>query len=251
MDRRQADKIRDLQRGQFLGLGPAVSRRPVAQKAPRPVIAHRPATEIEQELAVAPTSLPPLPQEGLVQEKSDEPQFSDDSEPDDSTQSEAISSPEQALTDCDGEAQTAPPNVESLIRNLASGEGATFLSATALFRDFAVLCRQSGVASAHIDITAFRRLFAYEIAGFNRLPSSAKSAVEERIAGVDEDVLAPYLAMLVATALGEPMPDEDGLALLYGSSSPSRVRRMLDHLERQGLIVIREEFGGDRTIYYP
>ena len=30
MDRRQADRIRDLQRGQFLGLGPAVSRRPVA-----------------------------------------------------------------------------------------------------------------------------------------------------------------------------------------------------------------------------
>ena len=69
--------------------------------------------------------------------------------------------------------------------------------------------------------------------------------------GVDDDVLAPYLAMLVATALGEPMPDEDGLALLYGSSSPSRVRRMLDHMERQGLIVIREEFGGDRSISAP
>ena len=30
MDRRQAERIRDLQRGQFLGLGPAISRRPVA-----------------------------------------------------------------------------------------------------------------------------------------------------------------------------------------------------------------------------
>jgi hypothetical protein len=30
MDRRQAERIRDLQRGQFLGLGPAISRRPLA-----------------------------------------------------------------------------------------------------------------------------------------------------------------------------------------------------------------------------
>jgi hypothetical protein len=30
MERRQAEQIRDLARGQFLGLGPAISRRPVA-----------------------------------------------------------------------------------------------------------------------------------------------------------------------------------------------------------------------------
>lgn len=30
MERRQAEQIRDLQRGHFLGLGPAISRRPVA-----------------------------------------------------------------------------------------------------------------------------------------------------------------------------------------------------------------------------
>ena len=71
------------------------------------------------------------------------------------------------------------------------------------------------------------------------------------IAGVDDDVLAPYLAMLVAEVLGEPMPDEEELARLYGSSSPSRIRRLLDHLERNGLIVVREEFGGERVITVP
>jgi hypothetical protein len=30
MDRRQAETIRDLERGQFLALGPAITRRPVA-----------------------------------------------------------------------------------------------------------------------------------------------------------------------------------------------------------------------------
>jgi uncharacterized protein len=76
----------------------------------------------------------------------------------------------------------------------------------------------------------------------------ARTAIEALIETVDDDVLAPFLAMAVAASLGEPMPDEDELARLYGSSSPSRIRRLLDHLERQGLIVVREEFGGERII---
>ena len=51
--------------------------------------------------------------------------------------------------------------------------------------------------------------------------------------------LRPLAAMLT---------DEDELARVYGSSSPSRIRRLLEHMERQGLIVVREEFGGGRTI---
>ena len=47
------------------------------------------------------------------------------------------------------------------------------------------------------------------------------------------------------------MPDEEELGRLYGSASPSRVRRLLEHLERQGRIVVREDFGGDRSITVP
>jgi len=164
-------------------LNDELSNELTAPKAPPAVMAHRPANEIEQELACAPTALPPVAPSISSDEQSAEPQTSGDSEADESTNSETASSPEQAVADDVGDTETAP----------------------------------------------------------------AKSEEELRIVGVDDDVLAPYLAMLVATALGEPMPDEDGLALLYGSSSPSRVRRMLDHMERQGLIVIREEFGGDPT----
>ena len=49
-------------------------------------------------------------------------------------------------------------------------------------------------------------------------------------------------------ARGASAPDEDELARVYGTSSPSRIRRLLEHMERQGLIVVREEFGGGRTI---
>jgi uncharacterized protein len=270
MDRRQAERIRDLQRGQFLGLGPAISRRPVAVNVGpvrtggrsggggllplpeadgdamealltdrlaeaasdtsirRPPPAPRPAVDLEQALrAVPPLPVAPKPV----------PQID-----------VAPVAPKPAAPP-----QPAMPaaRAEDVVRELALSEGATFRPATALFRDFAIRCRQQGVASAQIDLARFRRMFACEMGGFGRLEGAVRSQVEAMITGVDDDVLAPYLAMLVAEVLGEPMPDEEELARLYGSSSPSRIRRLLDHLERNGLIVVREEFGGERVITVP
>ena len=272
MDRRQAERIRDLQRGQFLGLGPAISRRPVAvsvgpvrtgarsggsgllplpaaggedmeallndrlaEAASEPVTRRsppppRPAADIEQALRAVPPPLPPAP--ALV------------------TEPERDAAPVRPLSIAEPVTEPAPPTTtpEAIIHELALSEGATFRPATALFRDFAIRCRQQGVAGAHIDIARFRRLFACAIGGLDRLDGGMREVVEGIIAHVEDDVLAPFLAMAVAEALGEPMPDEDELARLYGSSSPSRIRRLLDHLERSGLIVVREEFGGGRII---
>ena len=271
MDRRQAERIRDLQRGQFLGLGPAISRRPVAvhigpvrtgarrvaqmlvplpdaageemealltdrlaeaASEPalplRPAPPPRPAAEIERALSAAPAAPLVAPSEARV----DSP-------------APKVEVPPQPVAS-DGEA-----TVDDVVRMLAAEDGATFTPAAQLFRDFAIRCRQRGIASAHIDIARFRRLFACAVGGLDRLDAPARASVEQMIDGIADDVLAPYLAMVVAASLGEPMPDEDALARIYGSASPSRVRRMLDHLERSGLIVVREEFGGERRITVP
>ncbi len=270
MDRRQAERIRDLQRGQFLGLGPAISRRPVAVNVGpvrtggrsggggllplpeadgdamealltdrlaeaasdtsirRPPPAPRPAVDLEQALRAVPP-LPVAPKPG----------------------SQADVAPVAPKPAAPPEPAMPAARAEDVVRELALSEGATFRPATALFRDFAIRCRQQCIASAQIDLARFRRMFACEIGGFGRLEGAVRGQVEAMIAGVDDDVLAPYLAMLVAEVLGEPMPDEEELARLYGSSSPSRIRRLLDHLERNGLIVVREEFGGERVITVP
>ena len=279
MDRRQAERIRDLQRGQFLGLGPAISRRPVAvnvgpvrtgarsggggllplpeadgdtmealltdrlaEAASEPVTRRpqpppRPAVDLEQALRAVPPPVAPARNDDAVQEPP--------------AQDTASDAPEPAISPAPAAAVSSVTSPEAVVREIALSEGATFRPATALFRDFAIRCRQHGVASAHIDITRFRRMFACEIGGLARLEGTARAAVEGLIAGVEDDVLAPFLAMAVAEALSEPMPDEDELARLYGSSSPSRIRRLLDHLERSGLIVVREEFGGGRIITVP
>ncbi|MBA4046703.1 MAG: ATP-binding protein [Erythrobacter sp.] len=281
MDRRQAERIRDLQRGQFVGLGPAISRRPVAVNVGtvrtggrsggggllplpeatsgtmealltdrlaeaasetsmrRPAPPPRPAIDVEAALRAVPPLPAALPPTTHPSSPAPEPRDTD-----------APPAPLSSETKATGD-ELPNTTAEEVVRALAESEGATFRPATALFRDFAIRCRQAGVASAHIDLARFRRLFACALGGLDRLDGTVRDHVEAIIAGVEDDVLAPFLAMAVAEALGEPMPDEDELARLYGSSSPSRIRRLLEHLERAGLIVVREEFGGGRSITVP
>ncbi len=266
MDRRQAERIRDLQRGHFLGLGPAISRRPVAVHIgevrtggknaaeglmPLPqasgedleALLH---SELAEEAALpARAPAPPKPAPDLEQViaaravEQAQPVASGDAEG-------ADASP--LREDSASEAQGGEDAVERIIAELAAEEGATFQSSTALFRNFATRCRQARVPSAHIDMLEFRRLFAFASAGLHELPTRTRDAIEELAQAVPEDVLAPYLALAVSVARGDEAPDEDELARVYGTSSPSRIRRLLEHMERQGLIVVREEFGGGRTI---
>ena len=68
---------------------------------------------------------------------------------------------------------------------------------------------------------------------------------------VEDDLLAPFLVITKTAHEGEAEVDEQELARAYGTRSPGRIRRLLDHLERQGLIVVREDFGGGRTVMVP
>ena len=266
MDRRQAERIRDLQRGHFLGLGPAISRRPVAVQigsvrtggknaaeglTPLPsanggeleALLH---DELERDAAEpAPRSAAPnaksidVAQEIALRAAD---RFENRQSPDrtDHAPDSASGSPISSEQDEGG--------VTRIIAELAAEEGATFQSSAMLYRDFALRCRKQGVPSVHVDMLRFRRLFAFASAGLDRLAPSARDVIEALSENVPEDVLAPYLAIAVAAAQGRTAPDEEEVARVYGSSSPSRIRRLLDHLERQGLIVVREEFGGGRTI---
>jgi hypothetical protein len=267
MDRRQAERIRDLQRGQFLGLGPAISRRPVAVQIGA---VHTGAKNAAEGLAPLPVAsgddLEALLHDDLAQQAA-EPVHpaarpvarSVDIEQEISSRAGARFEDREPVRA--EEATAAPPSnagsplgganedgVARIVHDLAAEEGATFQSSAALYREFALRCRQRGVPSAHIDMVRFRRSFAHASAGLGSLEAPLREAIERLAEKVPDDVLAPYLAIAAAAAQGRAMPDEDEVARVYGSSSPSRIRRLLDHLERQGLISVREEFGGERKI---
>ncbi|MXO70850.1 AAA family ATPase [Alteraurantiacibacter buctensis] len=272
MERKQAERIRDLQRGHFIGLGPAISRRPVSVRIgavrsggkaggggllPLPGAGEDLAALLHAELAAEAATPPPPRAQSPV------------APPSMAALSEAIAHrpppaplPEPALPlpaaheDALAEAPPAPTpapgaDLPGILAEMAAEEGATFKPLNNLFRDFAIRCRQRGVPSAHVDTALFRRLFAFACARLDRLDEASRARVEALAERVEDDVLAPYLAICVAAVEGYSAPDEDELARVYGSSSPGRVRRMLEHLERQGLVVVREDFGGERTISVP
>ena len=253
MDRKQAERIRDLQRGHFLGLGPAVSRRPVAVhigsvksggKGNASALQPLPQTDAEAmgallhaelaEEAAEPAPPPPPPPR----------------KPDADALADSIAAKAEER-EADPEQRMPEGDIDSVLAELAAEDGATFRPASQLFRDFATRCRQRGVRSAHVDMPAFRRLFAFASAGVDRLDEAQRAEIARMAEDVADDVLAPYLAILVAAAEGRGTPDEDTLARVYGTASPGRIRRLLDHLEKTGLIAVHEDFGGARTITVP
>lgn len=253
MERRQAERIRELERGHFLALGPAISRLPVAVKIgpvqsgvklraeglmPMPAAAPQDMAalllgELASDVARAappPPPPPPPPVEELAQAIA--------------RREPAVEEPSQGLA-------PVAEQVEALIAAMAQDDGATFQSASALYQTFLLRSRQQRLVGPLPDMARFRRKFAIASARLGRLEDSVRARLLAMAAAVEDDVLAPFLVIAAAASEGLPAPEEAELARVYGTSSPGRIRRLLDHLERLGLIVVREEFGGGRTIVVP
>ena len=102
-----------------------------------------------------------------------------------------------------------------------------------------------------LDITRFRRRFAMALAGMADPGDERWADVLQVAHAVPEDLLAPVLYLARAALDGAPCPDDETLARIYGTHSSGRIRRLLDNFERQGLIVMRTDFSGRRSIGIP
>ncbi|WP_030541099.1 ATP-binding protein [Sphingobium sp. DC-2] len=256
MERRQAEQIRDLERGRFLALGPAICRRPVAVKIgavktstrggthklmPPPVAATEDLQELlfaaaGEEEALAPPAPPraeppPLPAEELMRALA------------------AAPSAKPAAPELDfGQNE---PVVIAVLEEIVADLGEAQPSLSTLFQDFGVRCRMKGLRTPPLDLPAFRKRFAMAQAGMfdaaDRRWEDAMRAAEP----LPEDMLAPFLLIARAAMEGLPCPGDASLARAYGTSSPGRVRRLIDYMEKLGVIVARTDFGGRRSIGVP
>ena len=256
MERRQAERIRELERGHFLALGPAITRLPVAVKIGPVKTGHQARSEgllampdtapedmadlltrdLAADLAKAPPppAAPPAPPMEQVEES-----IAQVSEPAPQTASPAPDMPNVAS------------RIEEIIGELANEEDIGFQSASAQYQTFLTRCRRERLIGPMPDMRSFRRKFAVAAAGLNELDEALESRIMTLAGGVEDDLLGPFLVIARAAHAGETQVDEEALARAYGTSSPGRIRRLLDHLEKQGLIVVREDFGGGRTVMVP
>jgi hypothetical protein len=136
---------------------------------------------------------------------------------------------------------------------MAQDEEAPFRPDAVTYQDFTVRCRMQRIPHSILDLAAFRRRFAMTLAGFDtqREPSDADDMLRDIARSVPDDLLAPFLLIARAAIDGEPCPDDESLARIYGTRSPGRIRRLLEHLEKGGLIVLRADYGGRRSVGIP
>jgi hypothetical protein len=265
MERRQAEQIRDLERGCFLGLGPAISRRPLSIRIGATRTSTRMGThsllplpdaeaqdfrtmlfaEMETAVAAAPPAPEPEPVAAnelirLIAEQQPMPDA------------------EHAATDvidrgeaADADAVDAESVIVVALEEMLADPDCAFHQDAYLYQDFSVRCRMQRLARVPLDLAEFRRRFALAKGGVLNPAEPRWAEVLEAASDLPEDMLAPFLLIARAAMDGNPCPDDDALGRAYGTRSPGRVRRLIEYMEKQGAVVVRADFGGRRSIGIP
>jgi hypothetical protein len=252
MERRQAESIRDLARGTFLGLGPAIARRPVmlrigavetSARSSSPVLMplpEAPSLDMRQFLLAGMEELPlpsptPLPRPQAAASVLEE-----------LARLQTRPAPEDQLDPVDSN-----EIVTAALRAITEDDDAAGKTTAVLFQDFQVRCRMLGLRQAPLDLAAFTRRFAAARAGiFEGLEDEWAPALE---AGrkVPDDMLGAFLLIARAASESRPCPSDQELAHVYGTSSLGRARRVLSYMEERDIIVARTDLSGRRSITIP
>jgi hypothetical protein len=252
MERRQAEAIRDLPRGAFLGLGPAISRRPVTVRIGPVGTSARSSSP----------SLVPLPQAPAVDMREfllgggDEPLVltapaihrpvaaAD-------LLGELARTPVVASDIADADPEIAEQVMAAALRSIVEDPDSSSRQAAVLFQDFQVRCRMAGVRRAPMDISTFARRLAAAKAGlFDGLDDQWAPALEAA-ASLPDDMLGAFLLIARAAREGAECPNDADIARIYGTSSIGRARRVLAYMEERDIIVTRTDLSNRRSVTIP
>ena len=120
-----------------------------------------------------------------------------------------------------------------------------------LYQDFSVRCRMQRLIRPPLDMEGFRQRLALARGGILDPADPACAPLLEAATRLPQEMYAPFLLIARAAIDGHPCPDDGALARAYGTSSPGRVRRLIDYMEKLGVIVARTDFSGKRSIGLP
>jgi len=246
MERRQAEQIRDLQRGEFLALGPALSRRPVNVRigpvrtearsaSPKlvPLPAANAAGDLFANLADAPPPPPPPPPPAAPPAEEMIP-------------APVASAPMLPTLDAAERDDVVHRALAALVADL----GAAPPPLPELYQDFQLRCRMLGLKDAGLDLQAFRRRLAMARAGIDDRAEDWSAALALG-ATLPDDSLPLFLAIARAAREGASCPSEASLAALYGTASLGRLRRVLGAMEAQDVLVSRTDLSGRTSMSIP
>jgi DNA helicase HerA-like ATPase len=262
MERRQAEMFRDLARGHFVALGPALARRPLPivigevetaarstspRLLPLPETPHEDARDLiftpgpeEARAPVRRAAPPPAPRPtadilAQLSRPRIEPQAAE------ATAAAPVDEAERERL------------LEAVMREILEDPDASFRSVAVLYQDFLVRCRIRRVPGEPLPLPAFRQKFAVARAGVDA-GTEASEAWQQALglaATLPDDIQGVFLILAQAAVGAAPCPSDASLARAYGSHSASRARRLLAWFEERGLLVVRTDLRGQRIVAFP
>jgi hypothetical protein len=264
MDRRQAEMFRDLKRGNFVALGPALSRRPL------PIV----IGDVETSARSSSPKLMPLP---------DSPQDVEDliftPDPEEFTRPLTRRTPPapRPTTDILAELSRSTPaaspivpepnrpsqpelspeereeRLAAVLAEIIDDPQAAYRTDSVLYQDFLVRARMRRLPGPPMAMSEFRRRVAISRAGVDEETAATpgwQTALELSVR-VSDDLQGVFLLMAKAALLGEPCPSDMRIAKAYGTHSARRARRLLGYFEEQNLVVVHSDFSGKRIVAFP
>jgi uncharacterized protein len=261
LDRRQAEMFRDLPRGAFVALGPALTKRPVkvqigkvetSARSSSPKLMPLPeAMEDAADFILTPDPaefarpvaryIQPAPRPAtdilaeLAKPRAEEPLTTE-------------SRPKRAeLTPEEREAQ-----ISSALGDIMEGANA-FRTDAELYQDFLVRCRIRRLVGTPLGLPEFRQRLAVIRSGADEetMASEAWTKTLTLSHAVTDDLKAVFLMLANAAINGQPCPSDAAIARSYGTHSVRRARRLLGYFEEQGLVVVHQDRLGGRIVAFP
>ncbi len=265
MERRQAEMFRDLERGHFVALGPALSRRPLPIRI----------GPVETSTRTGTFKLMPLPEQPkedardlIFKAGEDEvvarpvmPRRAPPPPPAPSTndllaqlaRTRPAAAPEPQTEETEQSKAEREAALDAILREILDDPEAAFRSVAVLYQDFLVRCRIRRVSGEPLNLNAFRRRLAVARAGVDT--ATAEGSEWDRAvafaADLAEDIQGVFLLIARAAMEGSACPPDGEIARACGSRSPGRARRLIAYMESRNIVVTRNDPRGLRIIALP
>ncbi len=261
MEKRQAEQFRDLARGHFVALGPAISRRPL------PVV----IGDVETSARSSSPKLTPLPEAPAdaadliftgTAEEAARPVVRRPPPPPPPSTNELLAQVARARPPAEEAPQSLFPEIDeaerdrqidAIMAELLGDPDASFRTVAVLYQDFLVRCRIRRIPGEPPALPAFKRKLA--VARVAPDAEVAQSDGWQQALALSEtltdDVQGVFLVLAQAALTNAPCPSDATLARLYGTHSASRARRLLTWFEERGLLVVRLDFRHNRVVAFP
>ncbi|MDX6807268.1 ATP-binding protein [Terrihabitans rhizophilus] len=256
MDRRGAESFRDLPRGSFVALGPALSRRPLNVKIGGVETSARSTSPKLIPLAeardnIADVIFAPVTHERPARASARPTATADLLRQLAEARPVEVVAPQPDEPEIDHAARAA--GIEAVLAAVLETPEASFRPVAVLYQDFVMRCRIQKIPGAVMDLAEFRRQIAVARAGVTVEAAAGTDwdAAVALSAQLTEDLQGMFLVLARAAMEKAPCPGDLQLARTCGSRSPGRARRLLAYVEEKGLIAVRTDRRGNRVVALP